>query len=108
MAEHLNQIMDPEMDPLNQMGKPILTDARTAGYQHCKEMGLTPARAVECVNVVAEQLQRDQPYEAQKAGMKFLDLTGTYRLFAVMLCAAAAENAKPVHRKPKRHKNGKP
>jgi len=52
---------------------------------------LTPARAVECVNAAAEQLQRDQPYEAQAAGMKFLDLTGVYRLFAVLLCAASAE-----------------
>jgi hypothetical protein len=30
-------------------------------------------------------LERDKPYEAQAAGMKFLDLTGTYRLFAVLL-----------------------
>ena len=79
------------MDPFNQMGRPILMDARAEGYEHCKAMGLTPARATECVNVVAEQLQRDKPYEAQAAGMKFLDLTGVYRLFAVMLTAAMKE-----------------
>jgi len=104
MAEHMNQTVDPEMDLFDQMGKPILMDARAAGYEHCKEMGLSPARAVECVNAVAEQLQRDKPYEAQAAGMKFLDLTGVYRLFAVMLSAAAEENAKLVRRKPTRHK----
>ncbi len=93
MAEHMNQKVDPEMTPMNMMGKPILMKARAEGYEHCKAMGLTPARSMECVNAVAEQLQRDKPYEAQAAGMKFLDLTGTYRLFAVMLCAQAEEEA---------------
>lgn len=93
MAEHLNQKVDPEMDPCNQMGKPILMKARTAGYEDCKAMGLSPARAVECVSGVSEQLQRDKPYEAQAAGMKFLDLTGTYRLMSTILCAAVTENA---------------
>lgn len=93
MAEHMHQTVPPEMSPFNQMGKPILMNARAEGYTHCKAMGLTPARAMECVNAVAEQLQLDKPYEAQAAGMRYLDLTGTYRLFAVLLCAAAEENA---------------
>ncbi len=91
MAEHLHQKVEPEMTPFDQMGKPILMGARAEGYKHCKEMGLTSARATECVNAVAEQLQRDKPYEAQAAGMKFLDLTGTYRLFAVLLTEAMTE-----------------
>ena len=91
-AEHLNQRAKPELEPFNLMGKPILIKARAAGYECCKEMGLSPARAMECVNVVSEQLQWDKPYEAQAAGMKFLDLTGTYRLFAVILCASAQEH----------------
>jgi hypothetical protein len=61
------------------------------GYEHRKEMGLTSARATECINTVSEQLQRDRPYEAMVAGMKFLDLTGIYRLFAALLCAAQQE-----------------
>lgn len=92
MAEHLNQRRKKEMSPFNQMGKPILMRARSVGYEHCKAMGLSPARAVECVNAVAEQLSRDQPYEAQAAAMKFLDLIGAYRLFAVILCEAQEEN----------------
>lgn len=91
MAEHLDRKADTELSPFNQMGKPILMKARSVGYEHCKAIGLTPARSVECVNAVAEQLSRDKPYEAQAAAMKFLDLTGTYRLFAVLLCAAAEE-----------------
>jgi hypothetical protein len=94
MAEHLNQHVEPPLDPMSMMGKPILFGARQKAYEHCKTMGLDSARAYECVNAVAEQLQRDKPYEAQAAGMKFLDLTGTYRLFAVLLTEAQAEAVK--------------
>lgn len=91
MAEHMNQAVEPEMDPFNAMGKPIPPAARQAGYDACKEMGLSSARAWECVNGMAEQLERDKPYEAQDAAMKLLDLTGAYRLMATLLantCAA--------------------
>ena len=91
MAEHLNQKVDPPMDPLSMMGHQLSTNARQAGYEHCKAMGLDSARAWECVNAVAEQLERDKPYDAQAAGMKFLDLTGTYRLFSAILVTAFNE-----------------
>jgi hypothetical protein len=74
MAEHLNQVVEPEMNPFNAMGKPIPFAARAVAYEHCKEMGLSSARAHECVSCVSEQLERDKPYEAQATGMKFLDL----------------------------------
>lgn len=87
MAEHLNQVVEPEMSPFNRMGKPLGEDARSEGYKHCKAMGLNSAKAWECVASVAAQLERDEPYAAQAAGMRFLDLTGTYRLFAVLLAS---------------------
>jgi hypothetical protein len=87
MAEHLNQTVEPELCGFSAMGKPLNENARSEAYKHCKAMGLNSARAWECVQAVAEQLERDRPYEAQAAGMKFLDLTGTYRLFAVLLTA---------------------
>jgi hypothetical protein len=93
MAEHLNQSIEPAMIPFNAMGKSIPQHARAVGYDHCKSMGLDSARSWECVNGVAEQLERDKPYEAQAAGMKFLDLTGTYRLMAAILTQAATEPA---------------
>jgi hypothetical protein len=89
MAEHIGQHVEPELSGFNNMGKPIPTDRRQAAYEHCKEMGLNAARSWECVNGVAEQLERDKPYEAQAAGMKHLDLTGTYRLMAVLLTSVA-------------------
>lgn len=85
MAEHLNQKIEPEISGFNKMGKPLGENARSEAYKHCKAIGLNSAKAWECVQAVASQLERDQPYEAQAAGMKFLDLTGTYRLFAVLL-----------------------
>lgn len=91
-AEFMNQKVEPEMDAFSAMGKPILMKARSAGYEHCRAMGLAAPRAMECTQAVAEALQRDQPYEGMAAGMKFLDLTGVYRLFAVILTAAVEEN----------------
>jgi hypothetical protein len=90
MAEHLNQHKEPPMDPFNAMGKPIPPAAREIGYTDAKAMGLDTPRAVECVSATAAALERDKPYEAQAAAMRFLDLTGAYRLMAVLLCAAQA------------------
>ena len=88
MAEHLNHIVDKALSPFNAIGKPIPPTARQAGYKACKAMGLDSARAWECVNGMAEQLERDNPYAGQGIAMKFLDLTGTYRLMATLLTAS--------------------
>jgi hypothetical protein len=85
MAQFLNQEVEPELSGFNRMGKPISKASREAGYRHAKEMGLSKARAFECVQSVAEALERDEPHDAMAAGTKFLDLTGTYRLMAVLL-----------------------
>lgn len=90
MAEHLNQEVDKAPDLFNQMGKPIPQSVRQIAYDECKEMGLQSADAWSAVNGVCEQLERDKPYEAQRSGMRYLDLTGVYRLFAVILAQLAA------------------
>lgn len=70
------------------MGKPIPAFRKEAAYAHCKQMGLTDfAKATGVVSRMAEALERDKPYEAMEAGMAHLDLTGTYRLMAVLLTA---------------------
>lgn len=101
MAEHLNQHVDSELDPFNAMGKPLHEEARSDAYTHCKAMGLSSARAWECVQGVANCLERDEPYEAQKFGMKFLDLTGVYRIFAVLLARQQVEDKKNPTKKKK-------
>lgn len=90
MAEHLNQVVEPELYPFNQMGKPLSAESRQAGFEDCMEMGLTSAAAWECVAAVANSLERDKPFDAQAAAMKFLDLTGSYRIIAVLLATEAS------------------
>lgn len=85
---------EPLPNGMRMMGKPIPFAAMQVGHDHCIAMGLSSDKAYLCVKAVAEQLSRDKPYEAMAEGMKFLDLTGTYRLFAALLCAAAARAVK--------------
>lgn len=70
---------------MTMMGRPIPPEARQAGYELCKEIGLESTASWECVNGVANQLERDKPFCAQSIGMRHLDLTGTYRLLSTML-----------------------
>jgi hypothetical protein len=91
MAEHINQATEPKMDPFDAMGKPISSAARQVGYDACRAMGLDAPRSWECVGAVSDKLERDKPYDAQGAAMKFLDLTGSYRLMATILAAAQAQ-----------------
>lgn len=95
MAEFLHpfqkELGDPALSAMAMMGRPISFKARQVGYNHCIDMGLSKENSLLCVNAVSEQLQRNQPYEAMVAGMKYVDLTGTYRLFAALLVAQQEE-----------------
>jgi hypothetical protein len=92
MAQFINhETSGPPHDAMAMMGQPLSMWARTIGYEHCKQMGLIGSLAMQCTNAVAEQLERDKPFEAMQAGMQYLDLTGVYRLFAALLCTALEE-----------------
>jgi len=68
------------------MGKSIPLDCRQKALDHCKTMGLTdPDDAFTCVQRMSNHLERDHPYEAMEVGSEYLDLTGVYRLMAVLL-----------------------
>lgn len=77
-------LLDPDAG-FNAYGKTVPTFRKTAGYQHAKEMGLDAERATFVVDAMCEQIARDEPYKAMEAGMVYLDLTGTYRMLAVLL-----------------------
>lgn len=99
MAEFLNQAPAVSADMsliFNAMGKPIPPAARQAGFDACRQMGLDTAHAWSATNGCAEQLERDKPYEALERAMLYLDLTGGYRLMAMILTAAAALVDKPA------------
>ncbi len=82
---------------LNNLGKPIPNARRARAYENAKTMGLSSEAAFSVVQAVAEQLERDQPHEAMERGCEYLDLCGTYRLFAHLLVdvsATGSEHAK--------------
>lgn len=85
VAEFLGQKKPPPLDGFNAMGHPIPNFRKQAGYDCCKQMGLNTDEAWGAVNGMSEALARDMPYEAMAAGMRYIDLTGTYRLMAVLL-----------------------
>ena len=93
MAEFLNQQV-PEDSPeviagFEAMGKPIPDYRKDAGYQTCrKAFGMDANKSFGTVQGCADALERDEPYKAMEAAMKYgLDLTGAYRLMAVLLTA---------------------
>lgn len=94
MAEFMGQKQAPVLDGFAAMGKPVPFWRRQIGHDHCIEMGLSSERAFTAVNAVSEALARDRPQEAMQEGMKYLDLTGTYRLFAVLLTAPNPQQGK--------------
>lgn len=89
MAQFISQKKPEVVDGFANMGKEVPLFRRQAGLEHCKSMGLDTERSWSCVQQVSEALKRDEPYLAMEAGMRFLDLTGTYRIMAVLLTAEA-------------------
>jgi hypothetical protein len=47
--------------------------------------GISTGGAMALIGGVAESLERDQPYTAMQKAGTVLDVTGTYRLMAVLL-----------------------
>lgn len=90
MAQFMNQKKPEVIDGFKNLGKEVPLFRRQAGLDHCRQMGLDTERSWSCVQQVSEQLKRDEPYLAMEAGMRFLDLVGTYRIMAVLLTAEEA------------------
>lgn len=96
MAEFLNKPKRPSRTTKIEgdsgfaaFGKPVSMERRTEALKHLRQMGVVNnADTWECVGQMSEAIARDEPYEAMKIGMRFMDLTGTYRLLAV-LCTDA-------------------
>jgi hypothetical protein len=80
------------------LGKPVPFWRQGAGYEHAKAMGLDSGRAFEIVGIFADKIKRDEPHAALEAGLKYLDVTGIYRLLAVMLTAEKVDEGQTVRR----------
>jgi hypothetical protein len=82
-------------DGMAAFGKPVPTFRKTAALMHCRELGLSDTnKATGMVNRMVDAIERDEPYAAMEAGTAYLDLTGTYRLLAV-LCTAEEDRDEP-------------
>jgi hypothetical protein len=68
-------------------GKDVPLYRQAAALAHCREIGLDTNKGTSVVSRMSEAIARDKPYEAMEAAMAHLDLTGTYRVLAV-LCTA--------------------
>lgn len=78
--------VDESPQGFDAMGKPVPHSRRQHADEHCKDMGLTDwSKRKAVIDGMAEALERDEPYKAMEVGMTYLDLTGTYRLMAVLL-----------------------
>ena len=70
-------------------GKPVSTERRAEGLKHLRAMGIVNnSDAWECIGQMSTSIERDEPYQAMEIGMRYVDLTGTYRLLAVLCCDA--------------------
>lgn len=79
-------------DGFDAFGKPVPFYRRAVADQHLKDMGLKDTEVrFFLVNQMADAIERDEPHAAMAAAFKVLDLTGTYRLLAVLCCATPRE-----------------
>lgn len=72
----------------NALGHPVPATRKQAGYELCLKMGIQDKDvAWHLIEDMARLIERDKPFEAQELGLKHLDLTGHYRLMAVLMSA---------------------
>lgn len=79
------------------MGQKVPFDRRQEGYKHLKDMGFTDKEQMfHMVQMLADRIERDEVHggmeELYKRG---LDVTGIYRLLAVMLHDPPQEQKPP-------------
>lgn len=88
-ADLLPQPEEPIPSGFNAMGRPITLDRRSNALNAVRDMApaLTTEAAMNLIEAVARQLERDQPYEAMKAARGVLDITGSYRLMSTLLAS---------------------
>jgi hypothetical protein len=83
-------------DGMNAFGKPVPTFRKHAALEHCRAMGLDDTnKATGMINRMADAIERDEPYEAMEAGTAYLDLTGAYRVLAVLCVAEQPTEPEP-------------
>lgn len=70
---------------MNNLGKHVPNSRRDVAYQWLQSIGVERVEAFSAVETIAGHLERDHPHEGLEAGRKVVDVTGAYRLFAILL-----------------------
>jgi hypothetical protein len=73
-------------DPFNSFGQFVPYSRRQRAHDTVKQMipELGTAESMALIDSVSESIRRDMPYEAMERARKNLDVTGCYRLLAVL------------------------
>lgn len=72
------------MDGFNAFGKPVSQLRRDAGYKLLQSFGLSSESAWSCTESASRHIEKDRPHEAVERLLLDVDLTGAYRLLAVL------------------------
>lgn len=91
-TEHCIHEKPPELG-FNNMGKPVPQFRRDNAYQTARSFGCSPSDAWGAVEGAALALEHDHPHEAMGAAMKYVDLSGAYRLLAELLVSEQRQAA---------------
>jgi hypothetical protein len=92
MAEFIGQPAPGSCIGFDNIGKPVPAYRRQTAYDTMKSIGVEDSSARwRTVASMADRLERDKPYECVSEGMRVMDLTGTYRVMAVLLTAPEQE-----------------
>ena len=75
------------------MGEPVCDRRKSKALAHLRDMSpdLSTEREMEIVGSVSAAIERDEPYDAVAEAQDALDLTGAYRLLAVICAADVSE-----------------
>jgi hypothetical protein len=78
------------LDGFNAMGRPIPVERIQAARRFMREITGLPYPGT--VRVIADHLRADDPESAMRCARRMLDLTGAYRLFAILLASPVEDS----------------
>lgn len=79
-----------QADGFDAMGRPVPEKRRDNAYQWLRSIGVGREKAWDTVETMAGHIERDHPHEALEAARKVVDITGAYRLLALLLTGESA------------------
>lgn len=89
-AEFTNLEPHADLHGMDAMGHPVPHYRRENAYQWLRAIEVPKGIAWATVAATADRLERDKPYDAMTEASRTVDLTGAYRLIAMLLTGSPA------------------